>query len=183
MKTVQIYGNSCEKAETLYVLAQEIIHEHRCDALVLNITDPRVWEHHGALMLPALAVDDLVVVEGRVPSKHELAFMLKSHGIVFNDKKDEEDDDIPEHLEKAFKEDNLHVKEEEEEVSDPSCSDCGGGCPCGSGAWQKWLLLLLIVFIILILVQLFNSMDIPKDEGLPIDENENITDLPVNLTS
>lgn len=76
MKTIQILGPGCARCNRLEQAtanaAGELGIEHRME----KITDVLRFADFGVMMTPALVVDGVVKVSGRVPSHEELMQML-----------------------------------------------------------------------------------------------------------
>jgi len=76
MKLLQILGTGCPKcgklAETTEEAAKSLGLEYRME----KVTDLRAIMGFGVMMTPALAVDGVVKVSGRVPSADEMKKIL-----------------------------------------------------------------------------------------------------------
>jgi small redox-active disulfide protein 2 len=76
MKTLQILGTGCPKcgklAETTEEAAKSLGLEYRME----KVTDIRAIIGFGVMMTPALAVDGVVKVSGKVPSAEEMKKIL-----------------------------------------------------------------------------------------------------------
>jgi small redox-active disulfide protein 2 len=76
VKTLQILGTGCPKcrklAETTEVAAKSLGLEYRME----KVTDIRAIMGFGVMMTPALAVDGVVKVSGKVPSSEEMKKIL-----------------------------------------------------------------------------------------------------------
>ncbi len=76
MKTLQILGTGCPKckklAETTEAAAMSLGLEYRME----KVTDIQAIMSFGVMMTPALAVDGVVKVSGKVPSAEEMKTIL-----------------------------------------------------------------------------------------------------------
>jgi small redox-active disulfide protein 2 len=76
MKVLQIFGTGCPKcrklAETTEEAAKSLGMEYRME----KVTDIKAIMGSGVMMTPALAVDGVVKVSGRVPSAEEMKKIL-----------------------------------------------------------------------------------------------------------
>ncbi len=77
MKTIQILGMGCAKCNKLYeqteLAAKELGLEYRME----KVSDMEKIVEMGVMMTPAMAVDGVVKVSGRVPTVESLKEMLK----------------------------------------------------------------------------------------------------------
>jgi small redox-active disulfide protein 2 len=77
MKRVQVLGPGCPKCEKLLQNTQTAVSELGIDAVVEKVSDINAIIELGALMTPALAVDDQIRLAGKVASIDELKKLLK----------------------------------------------------------------------------------------------------------
>ena len=76
MKTIQILGTGCPKCKKLAEAAEEAARSAGIEYQIEKITDINVIVGFRVMSTPALAVDGVVKVSGRVPSVDELKGML-----------------------------------------------------------------------------------------------------------
>lgn len=76
MKRIQVLGTGCPKcvklAETTDAIAKELGLDYRLE----KVTDINEIMNLGVMMLPALVVDGVVKVAGKVPSADEIKTLL-----------------------------------------------------------------------------------------------------------
>jgi small redox-active disulfide protein 2 len=77
MSRVQILGTGCAKCEKLADRARQALEQLGSSAELVKVQDIQEIVALGAMMTPALAVDDRVLLSGRVPSVKELQKMLE----------------------------------------------------------------------------------------------------------
>jgi small redox-active disulfide protein 2 len=77
MKLIQILGARCAKCYQLHKNAQAAVDELGANADVELVTEIEEIVEFGVLMTPALAVDGVVKLVGRVPSVEELKTLLR----------------------------------------------------------------------------------------------------------
>ena len=77
MKRIQVLGAGCAKCYRLRRNAQSAVEELGADAEVEMVTRIEEILAFGVLMTPALAVDGVVKLVGRVPSVEELKGLLR----------------------------------------------------------------------------------------------------------
>ncbi|MGV3759147.1 MAG: thioredoxin family protein [Actinomycetota bacterium] len=73
---VKILGPGCKRCRVLESRTREAIAELDVGAEVEVVSDMGVIAGYGILQTPALVVDDVVLVSGRVPPVRELAGLL-----------------------------------------------------------------------------------------------------------
>lgn len=77
MKLIQVLGTGCPKCKKLEELTRKAAQELGLECEVLKVTDINAIMTFGVMMTPALAVDGVVKVSGRVPSVEEIKSMVK----------------------------------------------------------------------------------------------------------
>ena len=76
MKKVQILGTGCPKCKKLYEAVQQVVKEHGIEAEVTKVEDINEIMKAGIMMTPALMIDGVVKVTGRIPKPDELKTMI-----------------------------------------------------------------------------------------------------------
>jgi small redox-active disulfide protein 2 len=76
MKTLQILGAGCPKCATLAEITEQAAREMGFEYRLEKVTDIQKIISFNVLMTPALVVDGVVKVAGRVPSLDEIKKML-----------------------------------------------------------------------------------------------------------
>lgn len=74
---VKVLGVGCCKCNDLEKTTKEVLEELGLTVEVQHLRDFRDYLKYGVMQTPALVVNGKVVVAGRVPSKAELARILK----------------------------------------------------------------------------------------------------------
>ncbi|MCC6963499.1 MAG: TM0996/MTH895 family glutaredoxin-like protein [candidate division Zixibacteria bacterium] len=77
MKLIQVLGTGCPKCEKLEALTRQAARELDLECEVLKVKDIQAIMHMGVMMTPALAVDGVVKVSGRVPSLDEIKKLIQ----------------------------------------------------------------------------------------------------------
>lgn len=77
MKKIQIFGGGCAKCGILYQHAEAAAKELGLEYEMEKVSDFAKIAEAGILATPALAVDGVVKLEGRVPSVESLKALLK----------------------------------------------------------------------------------------------------------
>lgn len=73
---IKVLGGGCDKCITLYGYVEEIVKELGMDAELEKVTEFRDIVTLGVLKTPALMVDGVVKIAGRMPSKDEVKKIL-----------------------------------------------------------------------------------------------------------
>lgn len=76
MKTLQILGTGCPKCKKLAEATEEAAKNLGIDYRLEKVTDITAIMSFGVMMTPALAVDGVVRVAGKIPSVDELRKIL-----------------------------------------------------------------------------------------------------------
>lgn len=77
MKTIKVLGTGCAKCKTTIAYAEEAVKRSGVEAEVIKVEDIQEIMKYNILMTPALVVDDVVMVKGRVPSVDEIVQLLR----------------------------------------------------------------------------------------------------------
>lgn len=77
MKQVKILGTGCPKCKTMTNVVKEVVAENNIDAAVEKVEDIMKIMEYNVLSTPALVIDDVITIKGRVPSKQEVLELLK----------------------------------------------------------------------------------------------------------
>lgn len=73
-----VYGSGCAKCQQLTANAEAAARRLNLDFSLDKVTDVNAIIDAGVMRTPALAVDDEVIVEGKVPSSNELEGLLQA---------------------------------------------------------------------------------------------------------
>jgi small redox-active disulfide protein 2 len=76
MKTLQILGTGCPKCKKLAETTEEAAESLSLEYRMEKVTDIRAIMAFGVMTTPALAVDGVVKVSGKVPSAEEMKKIL-----------------------------------------------------------------------------------------------------------
>ena len=75
---IKILGSGCAKCHRLELLTREVVAELGIEATFEHVTNMEEIMVYPIMTTPALVVDEVVKVAGRMPSKEEIASWLKS---------------------------------------------------------------------------------------------------------
>jgi small redox-active disulfide protein 2 len=76
VKTLQILGPGCPKCKKLAEVTEEAAKGLRLEYRMQKVTDIKAIMEYGVMMTPALAVDGVVKLSGKVPSVEEVRKIL-----------------------------------------------------------------------------------------------------------
>lgn len=76
MKTLQILGTGCPKCKKLAELTEQTAKELGLEYTLVKVTDIDKIMDFGVMMTPALAVDGVVKVAGKIPAVEELRKLI-----------------------------------------------------------------------------------------------------------
>ena len=74
---IEILGMGCPKCKTLYENALTAVKELGIDVEVVKVEDMYKITGYGVMITPALVIDGVVKVAGKVPASQEIAQWLK----------------------------------------------------------------------------------------------------------
>jgi len=75
---VEILGMGCQKCSTLLKTTKQAAEELGIDAEFVKVEDIKEIMKYGVMTTPALVVDGVVKVSGKVPNKEEIKAFLKN---------------------------------------------------------------------------------------------------------
>ena len=74
---IEILGMGCQKCNALYDAAKQAVVELGLDVEFVKVEDIKEIMKYGVMTTPALVVDGVVKVAGKVPGKEEIKGYLK----------------------------------------------------------------------------------------------------------
>ncbi|NRD23736.1 TM0996/MTH895 family glutaredoxin-like protein [Winogradskyella litoriviva] len=75
-KVIKILGTGCPKCKTMTSLVTEVVNENNIDASIEKVEDIMEIMTYNVMSTPALVVDDVITIKGRIPSKNEILALL-----------------------------------------------------------------------------------------------------------
>ena len=72
MKHIKVLGTGCAKCKQTESVIREFIAKHNIEATVEKVEDIQKIMEYNILSTPAVVVDEVVKIKGRVPSESEL---------------------------------------------------------------------------------------------------------------
>jgi small redox-active disulfide protein 2 len=77
MKTIKILGAGCPKCKQTSAIVEEVVNENKYEANIIKVEDIVEIMKYNVLSTPALVIDEEIKIKGRVPTKAEVAALLK----------------------------------------------------------------------------------------------------------
>ena len=75
-KVIKILGTGCPKCQLMTSIVQNVVSENNIDATIEKVEDIIEIMKFNIMSTPALAIDDVITIKGRVPSKDEILVLL-----------------------------------------------------------------------------------------------------------
>ncbi|MDV7140789.1 thioredoxin family protein [Maribacter sp. TH_r10] len=75
-KVIKILGTGCPKCQSLTGVVKEVVNENNIDATIEKVEDIMDIMKYNVMSTPALVIDDVVTIKGRIPSKDEVLALL-----------------------------------------------------------------------------------------------------------
>lgn len=75
-KVIKILGTGCPKCKTTTALVKEVVKENNIDATIEKVEDIMDIMKFNVMTTPALVIDDVITIKGRVPLKGEVLALL-----------------------------------------------------------------------------------------------------------
>lgn len=76
-KSIKVLGTGCQKCQAMTSVVKEVITENNIDATIEKIEDIEEIMKYNIMTTPALLIDDVITIKGRVPTKNEVLELLK----------------------------------------------------------------------------------------------------------
>jgi len=75
-KVIKILGTGCPKCKSMTNVVKDVVKEHNIDATIDKVEDIMEIMKFNIMTTPALVIDNVVTIKGRVPSKDEVLKLL-----------------------------------------------------------------------------------------------------------
>lgn len=76
-KVIKVLGTGCPKCKTMSEVVTDVVNENNIDATIEKVEDIMEIMKFNVMITPALVIDDVVTIKGRVPSKEEVLALLR----------------------------------------------------------------------------------------------------------
>ncbi|NRR92623.1 TM0996/MTH895 family glutaredoxin-like protein [Winogradskyella undariae] len=75
-KVIKILGTGCPKCKSMTGVVSEVVSENNIEASIEKVEDIVEIMKFNVMTTPALVIDDVITIKGRVPSKAEVLALL-----------------------------------------------------------------------------------------------------------
>ena len=75
-KVIKILGTGCPKCQSMSGIVKDVVSENNIDASIEKVEDIMDIIKFNVMTTPALVIDDVITIKGRVPSKDEVKALL-----------------------------------------------------------------------------------------------------------
>ena len=75
-KVIKILGTGCPKCKTMAGVVAEVVSENNIDVTIEKVEDIMEIMKFNVMTTPALVIDGVIAIKGRVPSKDEVLKLL-----------------------------------------------------------------------------------------------------------
>ena len=76
-KVIKILGTGCPKCQSMTSVVRDVVSENNIEATIEKVEDIMEIVKFNVMTTPALVIDDIITIKGRVPSKDEVMTLLK----------------------------------------------------------------------------------------------------------
>ena len=75
-KVIKVLGTGCPKCQSMTNIVKEVVAENNIDATIEKVEDIMKIMEFNVMSTPALVIDNVIAIKGRVPSKEEVFALL-----------------------------------------------------------------------------------------------------------
>ena len=75
-KVIKILGTGCPKCQSMTGVVKDVVVENNIEATIEKVEDIMEIMKFNVMSTPALVVDGVITIKGRVPSKEEVLALL-----------------------------------------------------------------------------------------------------------
>lgn len=75
-KIIKILGTGCPKCQSMAGVVKEVVITNNIDATIEKVEDIMKIMEFNVMITPALVIDNVITIKGRVPSKEEVLALL-----------------------------------------------------------------------------------------------------------
>jgi small redox-active disulfide protein 2 len=76
-KVIKILGTARQKCKSMTGIVEAVVKENNIDAIVEKVEDIIEIMKYDVMTTPALVIDDVVTLKGRIPSREEVLTLLQ----------------------------------------------------------------------------------------------------------
>ncbi len=75
-RIIKILGTGCPKCQSMTGVVKNVVSENNIDASIEKVDDIMEIMKLNVMTTPALVIDDIITIKGRVPSRDEVLALL-----------------------------------------------------------------------------------------------------------
>ncbi|MBD0852061.1 thioredoxin family protein [Maribacter arenosus] len=75
-KVIKILGTGCPKCQSMTGVVKDVVSENNIEATIEKVEDIMEIMKYNVMTTPALVIDDVITIKGRIPSKDEVLALL-----------------------------------------------------------------------------------------------------------
>jgi len=75
-KIIKVLGTGCPKCQTMTSVVKDVVSENNIDATIEKVEDIMEIMKFNVMTTPALVIDNVITIKGRIPSKNEVLALL-----------------------------------------------------------------------------------------------------------
>ncbi len=75
-KVIKVLGTGCPKCQSMTNVVKDVVLENNIDATIEKVEDIMEIMEFNVMSTPALVIDNVVAIKGRIPSKEEILALL-----------------------------------------------------------------------------------------------------------
>ncbi|MGB5435669.1 MAG: thioredoxin family protein [Maribacter sp.] len=75
-KVIKILGTGCPKCQSMTGVVKDVVSENNIEATIEKVEDIMEIMKFNVMSTPALVIDGVITIKGRVPSKDEVLALL-----------------------------------------------------------------------------------------------------------
>ncbi len=75
-KVIKVLGTGCPKCQSMTNVVKDVVLENNIDATIEKVEDIMEIMEFNVMSTPALVIDNVVAIKGRIPSKEEVLALL-----------------------------------------------------------------------------------------------------------
>ena len=73
---IKVLGPGCSKCKTTYQVVEKVIKENNLDVKLTKVDDIMEMNNYNIMTTPAIVVDEVVKIKGKVPTESEVKELL-----------------------------------------------------------------------------------------------------------
>ena len=73
---IKVFGPGCSKCKTTYQVVEKVIKENNLDVKLTKVEDIMEMMNYNIMTTPAIVVDEVVKIKGKVPTESEVKEIL-----------------------------------------------------------------------------------------------------------